>query len=80
MGAIFSGVFGGCIADYWGRKCSLMFSGVPIVTGYLLISYAHYSSSTYDFVLVLYIGRLLTGIGMGSSSGIVSVSIIINRD
>ena len=78
VGAILSGVVGGWVADQWGRKCSLMFSGVPIATGYLIISYAHYSPRTCDFVLFLYVGRLLTGVGMGSIAAIVGVSCCIH--
>jgi MFS family permease len=73
VGAIFSGLSGGWVADHWGRKCSLMFTGVPFMLGYLIVSYAHFSQTNEQFVLVLYAGRLLTGVGMGSASAVFNV-------
>ena len=70
MGAIVGGPIGGWMADRWGRKCSLMFCGVP----YLLISYAHYTASATVFKTLLLAGRLLTGVGMGWTSATVAVS------
>ena len=52
----------------------MMFTGVPILTGYLLISYAHFSHVTEHFVFILYTGRLLTGVGWGSYTAVVCVS------
>ncbi|CAI8006780.1 Sugar transporter ERD6-like 4, partial [Geodia barretti] len=72
-GAVVGGLAGGWVADRWGRKCSLMFTGVPVLVGYLFISYAHFSPVTETFVILLYVGRLLTGIAMGSSSAVVGV-------
>ena len=74
MGAIFSGIVGGWIADRWGRKCSLMFSGIPFVTGYLILSYAHYSANATAFEILLFAGRFMTGVAMGSVSVVVPVS------
>ena len=74
VGAIVGGPAGGWVADYWGRKCSLMFSGLPIATGYLLLSYAHFSSAARGFVITLYIGRFMTGLGMGAYATCISVS------
>ena len=74
MGAIFSGIVGGWIADRWGRKCSLMFTGVPYMTGYLILSYAHYSTNATVFKILLFGGRFMTGVAMGSSSVVVAVS------
>ena len=74
VGAIFSGTVGGWIADRWGRKCSLMFTGVPYMTGYLILSYAHYSTNATIFKILLFGGRFMTGVAMGSSSVVVAVS------
>lgn len=74
MGAIVGGPIGGWIAQKWGRKCSLMFSGVPFMIGYLLLSYAHYTSTPNDFRAVLLTGRFTCGIGIGWSSAVVPVS------
>ena len=67
------GLVGGWIADRWGRKCSLMITGVPALIGYLFISYAHFSLVMKTFAILLYVGRVLTGMAMGSSSAVISV-------
>ena len=74
VGAVFGGPFGGWIADCWGRKCSLLFCGVPYVIGYALLSYAHYSPVALAFKVILLIGRLISGFGMGWASAVVPVS------
>ena len=73
-GAIFVGPVSGWIADYWGRKVSLMFSCVPYLFGYLLISYAHYSTTARVFKALLHTGRILSGVSMGWASTAVAVS------
>ena len=74
VGAIFGGPFGGWIADRWGRKCSLMFNGVPYLVGYLILSYAHYAPTATVFKAVLLAGRFMAGLGMGWSSSVCPVS------
>lgn len=75
LGAVFSGPIGGWIADCWGRKCSLMFCGVPYIIGYLLLSYAHYASTATAFKAILLTGRFISGLGVGWSSAVVPVSL-----
>ena len=65
FGAIFGGLVGGWIADRFGRKCGMMFCGVPYLIGYLLFSYAHYASTASLFFALLFVGRFSTGFGMG---------------
>ena len=73
IGALFGGPIGGSIADRWGRKCSLMFTGVPYMTGYLILSYAHYASTATTFKALLLTGRFLTGLGLGWASAVTPV-------
>ena len=62
-------------ADRFGRKVSMLFSGLPYLAGYMMISYAHFSASATAFKALLLIGRFVTGIGMGWASAVVSVSL-----
>ena len=73
VGALIGGPVGGWISDRWGRKCSLLFSSVPYVLGYLLLSYAHYSSTATVFKTLLLIGRFVSGLGMGWASTVAPV-------
>ena len=62
-------------ADRFGRKFSMLFSGLPYLAGYMMISYAHFTASATAFKALLLIGRFVTGIGMGWASAVVSVSL-----
>ena len=54
----------------------MLFSGLPYLVGYMTISYAHYAaSSATTFKALLLTGRLVSGIGMGWASAVVSVSL-----
>ena len=74
MGALFGGPVGGWIADSWGRKSSLMFCGVPYMTGYLILSYAHYAPTASAFKGLLLTGRFISGLGFGWASAVTPVS------
>ena len=67
VGAIFGCPIAGWIADHLGRKAALMLVGVPYLTGYMLIVYAHMISNATAFKIVLLVGRFLTGVGLGWS-------------
>ena len=71
---MFGGPIGGFIADHWGRKMSLMLGGVPYLIGYLMLSYAHYLPTAVGFKCLILIGRFITGVGMGWSYNVCSVS------
>lgn len=77
VGALFGGPIGGFVADRFGRKCSMLFSGLPYLVGYMIISYAHYSPWAVVFQTLLLFGRFVSGFGMGWASAVVSVSSII---
>ena len=73
-GALFGGPVGGFVADRFGRKCAMLFSGLPYLAGYMTMSFAHHATSATLFKVILLTGRFVSGIGMGWASAVVSVS------
>ena len=67
IGAIAGALIGGWAIEYFGRKTALMVYSVPFATGWLLISNAKHG-------WMLFLGRILTGIAVGSTSLTVPVS------
>ena len=67
IGAILGSPVGGWAIDKFGRKSTIMLCVVPFVLGWLLISFA-------QNILMLYSGRIITGMGCGAVSLAVPVS------
>ena len=67
VGAIFGGPIAGWIADFLGRKVALLLVAIPYLSGYMMITYAHFIYNPVGFKTVLFLGRFLTGIGVGWS-------------
>ncbi|CAL0322395.1 unnamed protein product [Lupinus luteus] len=68
VGAMVGAIASGQIAEYIGRKGSLMIASIPNIIGWLFISFAKDTS-------FLYMGRLLEGFGVGIISYTVPVYI-----
>ena len=64
------------ISELLGRQAALMLSGVPALTGWLMITFSTLTNTRSAFLGVLYVGRLLTGFSTGWAVFCVSVSVI----
>ena len=61
--------------DFFGRQKALKLGGIPALCGWLLISNSvRVTGSTAAFLTVLFLGRILTGVSLGWSIFVVSVS------
>jgi sugar porter (SP) family MFS transporter len=68
IGAMLGAFLGGVLADYKGRKWTLLFSAVLLILGGLLFIYAFN-------IYVLVISRLIVGLGVGIATNVVPLYI-----
>lgn len=66
MGGCFGSAFGGPLIDFFGRKVTILGTGIPFVIAYLLIGFA-------DRVSMIVVGRFLAGLCVGINSTAVPV-------
>lgn len=69
LGAAAGGLVGGWMVGRIGRKLSLMLCALPFVCGFTMIIAA-------QNILMLYVGRVLTGMASGVTSLVVPVTLI----
>ncbi|KAK7868577.1 hypothetical protein R5R35_009469 [Gryllus longicercus] len=67
LGALAGALPAGYLADAVGRKRALLGETAPMIAGWLLILFAG------DAVWLLYLGRVLTGLGVGANAVLVSI-------
>ena len=65
LGALVGSPIGGLVADWIGRKGSLLLSGVPNFAGWIIIVLAQYSGNPAVFKGLLLVGRFITGMATG---------------
>ncbi|EEC07831.1 transporter, putative [Ixodes scapularis] len=58
LGAVFGGLVGGQLVNWLGRKGTLLFSTASFTSGYLFII-------SGPSTILLFVGRFLTGVGIG---------------
>lgn len=78
MGAAFGGGTAGLFADVYGRKPALLFSSLPNMIGWLLLSLAQYCRHPAGFKVLILVGRCFTGIALGWSFVVSPVSYLVH--
>ncbi len=69
LGAVLGGVLSGYFMEQFGRKTTLLMANLPLVVGYGIIA-------GVESMAWLYVGRTLTGIGMGMMAITVNIYIV----
>ena len=64
LGATVGSLFSGIPSDRFGRKPTIIFSGVLFIVGVIVASYLAHS------VAVLIVGRMIIGLAVGVTSGV----------
>ena len=76
IGAMLGGFLAWPVADYLGRKLGLMIGGAIGLNGWLTIALSVLVSSRTPFLIMVYCGRILSGVSTGWSIYCVSVSLL----
>ena len=77
IGALLGCVLGKTVTDNCGRKASLLVVALPYFIGYLAITYSQFIVNETGYMVVLFGGRFISGIGAGWSTQVVAVHQII---
>lgn len=70
IGALFGCIIAGLAVDLLGRKVAIIVGAIPLELGWLLLFFA-------ENRLMLYCGRVITGVGCGIETLAVAVSIVL---
>jgi len=79
LGALVGAPIAGWLVDYIGRKKSLLLCSIPLATGWLITVLSHIPDHTTPVRVLLFAGRFIVGIGVGSVSLCIPVSLTLTR-
>jgi len=76
LGALIGAPLAGWLVDYIGRKKALLCCSVPFAIGWLITVLSHIPDEATTVRVLLFVGRFIVGIGVGSASLCVPVSLL----
>lgn len=65
LGALVGGGIAGWLVDRFGRKSTLILTGLPNFVGWFLLGVSYFITFRPVFVMMLLVGRFFSGVGMG---------------
>ena len=74
VGSLFGAPIAGWLVDYTGRPLIMVLSSIPLTIGWLLILIARITTGPL-FRPLLFVGRIISGVGVGGISLAVPVSL-----
>ena len=74
LGALIGAPLAAWLVDYAGRKNALLYCSVPFATGWLITVLSYIPDEATPVRVLLFAGRFIVGIGVGSASLCVPVS------
>ena len=78
LGALIGAPLAGWLVDYVGRKNALLYCSVPFAAGWLITVLSHIPDEATPVRVLLFAGRFIVGIGVGSTSLCVPVSCFLS--
>jgi len=78
LGALVGAPIAAWLVDYAGRKKSLLLCSVPLATGWLITVLSHIPDHKAPVLALLFAGRFIVGIGVGSVSLCIPVSFCLS--